>query len=388
MSADPNNQNRNAVHDKHHHRQHKGHRAVGKQLGLKQILVCLIKALFLVLFPTECANRHNAGQHFTGDQIQAVYQLLHDFKFRHRNAGQRADARHHDNNGENNRPAHAGAGLDYHDNAADCDNRRVQHHAQQHDRHHLNLLNIIGGARNQRRCREFFHLCIGKLHDLLVNGSTQIASDFRRGDGCNQADQNRRDCHNHSHEQHFSADGKQIGIAHLIQVNALCLIFCGHIIDGDFRQKGVCHVSHFGKRFIHLRNQLFFGHCAGGHRRFDLLRCSLGLVAAAHLIHRGFRLAQNIVERLTVCIVPQCPNAGYIRLCIRLLHCLCVSIRHKQLQRLQTVRAHGIHHAVCNAALLQADIQDVAGVRRQRQITVRLYDQTANRRKNCQLMLC
>ena len=178
VSADPNNQNRNAVHDKHHNRHHKGHRTVGKQLGLKQILIRLIKALFLVLFPTECANRHNAGQHFTGDQIQAVYQLLHDFKFRHRDAGQRADARHHDNNGENNCPAHAGAGLDYHDNAADCDNRRVQHHAQQHDRNHLNLLNIIGRTRNQRRCRKFFHLCIGKLHDLLVNGSAQIASDF------------------------------------------------------------------------------------------------------------------------------------------------------------------------------------------------------------------
>ena len=79
MSADPNNQNRNTVHDKHHNRHHKGHRAVGKQLGLKQILIRLIKALFLVLFPTKCANRHNAGQHFTGDQIQAVYQLLHDF---------------------------------------------------------------------------------------------------------------------------------------------------------------------------------------------------------------------------------------------------------------------------------------------------------------------
>ena len=73
VSADPDDQDRDTVHDKHHKGTHDGHGAVGEQLRLQQIGVGFIKTLFLMAFPGERADRHDAVQDLAGDQIDFIH---------------------------------------------------------------------------------------------------------------------------------------------------------------------------------------------------------------------------------------------------------------------------------------------------------------------------
>ena len=56
VSAAPDNQNGDAVHNQHHSRHHKCHGTVYKKGRSRQIPVCLVKTLFLVLFRRKCTD--------------------------------------------------------------------------------------------------------------------------------------------------------------------------------------------------------------------------------------------------------------------------------------------------------------------------------------------
>ena len=133
---------------------------VGIKLGVHQIAVGLVKALFLVLFAAEGADRHDAGQNLTRDKVEAVHKGLHDFELghgkchQHGNKQQEQDDRHRDN------PGQARAGLGHMENTAHAENRCVGDHAQQNNADHLYLLDIVGCAGDER--------CSGELVGLGV----------------------------------------------------------------------------------------------------------------------------------------------------------------------------------------------------------------------------
>ena len=169
LSSEPYDHDGNTVHNQHHHRHHKGHDTVGEQLGFHQILICGFKTVFLEFFPAESTDDGDSGKDFPGHQIQTVHQGLHFLEFGHSHLHQH---KHHDGNSRYrypDNPAQAGFSAHYLDNTAYPDDRGIQHHTQQHNLHHLYLLDIVGASRDQRSNRKLIQLVIGKGHNLGKN---------------------------------------------------------------------------------------------------------------------------------------------------------------------------------------------------------------------------
>ena len=160
MGSIPHNKNRNTVHYQHHDRHHKGHGAVNKQVCPGQIPVGAVKPLFFMFLCAEGADYRQSGQNLTGNEIQFIYKILENLKFRHGHNKEHQDYQRDQDYGKSNNPGHGHICLEHLNNSAYGQNRRIEHNPQKHYRKQLNLLDIIGASRNQRSGGEMVKLIV------------------------------------------------------------------------------------------------------------------------------------------------------------------------------------------------------------------------------------
>ena len=83
MRSNPDDSNRQHIHDHHHTRHHKGHNTVGKKHRLRQILIGIIEALLFLLLTPESTNDRKTCQNLTRYKVHVIHKFLHQLKLRH-----------------------------------------------------------------------------------------------------------------------------------------------------------------------------------------------------------------------------------------------------------------------------------------------------------------
>ena len=108
--------------------------------------------------------------------------------------------------------------------AADAQNGRVGYHTQQNHTGKLHLLDIVGGAGNQRCGGEFLDFGVGVADDGLEHIPAQVAAN---GGGNAGRDETDGDCYGHHQQrqgQHLAAGAQQIRHLYIVG-NALGVVF-------------------------------------------------------------------------------------------------------------------------------------------------------------------
>ena len=389
LAAEPDDQQAGAVHDQCHKRHHGGHCAVGEQLGAHQVTVGFVKACFLEFFAAERANRHNAGQDFAADKVQPVNQRLHQFKLGHGKVHQNRDEHQQRRNRGKDDPFQPGIARCHVQNAANAQNGRVRYHAQQDHADELHLLDVVGGAGYQRRGGKPFDFGVGVAHDGGEHLTAQVAADSGRHAGRDEAHGHGCSDHQQGQAQHLPADAQQIGHLHIVR-GALGLVLKPnkqHGLTGQIVSHRRVQLRDGGGKLIlqHFPRAGGLGHRrelpadgiqvvdAGGHGLGAA--CGLrGILRSGHVQHhvgRGkssFQLGHVGVRR-------KMPQAIHVFHTVPLVDLRGSVLGHQQFQRLQGGVTDGLRHGAFDAALLDADVHNFAGVVRQRQVAVGLHDQ-------------
>ena len=177
LAAKPDDQQAGAVHNQGHKGHHGNHGAVGEQLGFHQIGVRFVKALFLKSLAAEGADGHNAGQDLAADKVQPVNKSLHQLKLGQCHAHQESNQQQQGSHCHKDDPFKTGVALGNVQDTADAQNGSVGDHTQQDNADKLYLLNVVGGAGNQRCCGEFFDFGVGIANHGAKHVAPQITTD-------------------------------------------------------------------------------------------------------------------------------------------------------------------------------------------------------------------
>ena len=180
MAAEPHDADRHKVHDEHHKRHHERHDAVREQLRFHQARARLVEAILLMLLAVERPHDRKAHEHLARHEVHAVDQLLHDLELRHGDLDEHHEDERDREHGDDDDQTHREVGARDHDDAADCEDGRVENHAQQHHGDHLDLLDIVGPTRNQRRRAKRLNFSIREGDDLVEKPPAQGSSHLRR----------------------------------------------------------------------------------------------------------------------------------------------------------------------------------------------------------------
>ena len=250
VSAEPDDHHSDTVHDQHHGRHHDIHDPVGEQLGFHQVLIGRIKPVFLVFFPVEGTDDGKPGQDFPRHQVQAVHQRLHLLKFGHCYSEKRHHQHKNRHHSHNDDPAEPGPGSRHSDDAANADDRRIEHHTKQHDLHHLYLLNVVGASGDQGRDGEFVQLIVGEREHPGEHLSSQLHTDLCRCPGRQQAGQHSCGNHQEGETQHLCTGAQKVVHLYLPQVHSQRFIFCLDEQNRPLADDGITHISHTIKRLL------------------------------------------------------------------------------------------------------------------------------------------
>ena len=181
LRAKPDDKHGDAVHDEHHERHHKAHGAVGVELRGHQVEGRLVKALELMLLAVKRADGHKAVEQLAGGKVHAVHKALHLFELGHGEAHKHADDGRDRDDGHGDGPLQAGVvGQDAHD-GDDAHDGRHEAHADKQGCGHLNLLNVVGAASDERGLAKLAHLGWREVHDLVEGLAAQVACDGTGG---------------------------------------------------------------------------------------------------------------------------------------------------------------------------------------------------------------
>ena len=366
--AEPLDHDRDAVHDERHDRAHERHGPVDEQLRIHERRARSAEALLLVPLAVERADDRQAGQHLAADEVDIVHTLLHGAKLRHGDLHEHADEQQHRRDGQRDDPAEAGPGACDHDDAAEADDRRVEHDAHDQHAHRLDLRDVVRGARDERGRREPVHLGGRERQDLAEHLRAQVAPD---GGGHLRADivaeHGRRD-HAEREQEHFPAGAQQIAVADVVHVQPRDGVLRLEKLHGRAAQDAVGERAHAAERFFAAREDLLMRdetalHLLpqGEHGVRPLLR-----QAGIH----DQRPDEDALQLRQLRRVVECPDAVIIR--VGGADRCSVVVRQKQ--------AHAVHglvreregRGVFDAAALDAGVHDAARVRRQRQLAKRL----------------
>ena len=244
LRAKPHDKHGDAVHDEHHERHHKAHGAVGVELRGHQVERCRIKALELMLLAVKRADGHKAVEQLAGGKVHAVHKALHLFELGHGEAHEHADDSRDCDDGHRDGPLQAGVvGQNAHD-GDDTHNRGHEAHADKQGRSHLNLLDIVGTAGDERGLAKLSHLGRGEMHDLVEGLAAQVAGDGAGGARCHGAGQDGGDERHQAQAEHRGRHVAQVGILHVGGVDALRLVLVLHVGHGALCDDGARHRAH------------------------------------------------------------------------------------------------------------------------------------------------
>ena len=224
LAAKPDDQQAGAVHNQGHKGHHGNHGAVGEQLGFHQIGVRFVKALLLKGLAAEGADGHNAGQDLAADKVQPVNKSLHQLKLGQCHAHQESNQQQQGSHCHKDDPFQTGVALGNVQDTADAQNGSVGDHTQQDNADKLYLLNVVGGAGNQRCCGEFFNFGVGIANHGAKHVAPQITTDGSRYARRKKTHRNGNSDHYQCQRQHPPAGAQQIGKLHIVG-DALRLVF-------------------------------------------------------------------------------------------------------------------------------------------------------------------
>src|SRR5699024_2459917 len=119
-----------------------------------------------------------------------------------------------DGHGDPHEPGQADVLAQGHDDAADAHDRGRDHEVQGHEHGHLNLLDVIGVARDQGRGAELSDFEHRQDVDLPVDGAAEVPSDAHAGAGAEEDRGDRGDDLDEADQQHrHTGRPDEVGIA-------------------------------------------------------------------------------------------------------------------------------------------------------------------------------
>ena len=313
-------------------------------------------------------------------------------------------------------------GQDAHD-GDDAHNRCHKAHADKQGRGHLNLLNIVGAAGDERGLTKLAHLGRREVHDLVEGLAAQVAGDGAGGARCHGAGQDGGDERHQAQAEHRGRHVAQVGILHVGGVDALRLVLVLHVGHGALGDDGARHGAHFVGHLVGAVDKLalvdqaaldaqtqachgdlatvgvnlrlhflcgcglllHLGELLGRHGRHllggghGLLGAVAGVARAGHVVHGigvdtlvegqndGLGQAHDVgklaaVSALVLGALVRA-NAILVGLAKRGLHRFGVLGAHKELKVVERVGADGVGHGRSDASLLHTHVDDVAHIR-------------------------
>ena len=384
-----------------------------------------------MLLAVERADGHKAVEQLAGGKVHAVHKALHLFELGHGEAHKHADDGRDRDDGHGDGPLQAGmVGQDAHD-GDDAHDGGHQAHADKQGCGHLDLLNVVGAAGDERGLAKLAHLGRREVHNLVEGLAAQVAGDGAGGARSHGAGQDGGDQRHQTQTKHRGRHAAQVGVLHVGGVDALRLVLVLYIAHGALGDDGARHGAHFVRHFVGALDELalvyqtaldtqaqalhgdltavginlllhvlrrsglslHLGELLGRHRR-HLLGGGHGLGGAVarfvgragHVSHGvsvnalvegendGLGQAHNVGNLAAVGALflgaPVRSNAVLVCLAKRSLHRLGVLGAHKELKVVERFGANGVGHGRGDAALLHAHVDDVAHIGRQRQIGV------------------
>ena len=400
-----------------------------------------------MLFAVERADGHKAVEQLAGGKVHAVHEALHLLELGHGEAHEYADDGRDRDDGHGDGPLQAGVvGQDAHD-GDDAHDGRHKAHANEQGRGHLDLLDIVGAAGDERGLAKLAHLGRRKVHNLVEGLAAQVAGDRAGGARRHGAGQDGGDKRHQAQTEHRGGHVAQVGVLHVGGVDTLRLVLVLHVGHGTLGDDGARHGAHLvghlvgtvdelalvDQAALDAQTQAFHGDLAavgvdlllhvlgchglllhlgellgrhgrhllgGGH---GLLGAIAGLTRAGHVSHGvgvdalvegehdGLGQAHDVGELAAVGALVLGAIVGADAVLVGLakggLHRLGVLGAHKELKVVERFGADGVGNGRGDASLLHAHVDDVAHIRGQRQVGVTADHDKRDGRKQCQHML-
>ena len=379
-----------------------------------------------MLLAVERADGHEAVEQLTRGKVHAVHKALHLFELGHGKAHEHADDGRDRDDGHGDGPLQAGVvGQDAHD-GDDAHDGRHKAHADKQGRGHLDLLNIVGAAGDERGLTKLAHLGRREVHDLVEGLAAQVTGDGAGGARCHGAGQDGGDERHQAQAEHRGGHVAQIGVLHVGGVDALGLVLVLHVGHGALGDDGARHGTHLVGHLVgavdklalvdqaaldaqtqachgdlaaigldlrlHVLRRLglllHLGELLGRHRGHllggghGLLALAVGSILAGrtgHVPHGvgvdalvegeddGLGQAHNVGELAAVSTLVLGAlvraDAILVRFAKRGLHRFGVLGAHKELKVVERVGADGVGHGRSDASLLHTHVDDVAHIR-------------------------
>ena len=211
MPSEPDDGHRREVHDEHEHRHDDGEHASDLQRRVSEVAVRIREAGLLRPRSIECPHDANPREVLAQHQIDAVDLELHCLEQRDCPGHHDRDDSKHDGDDDEQEPGQLGILANRHDDRADGSHGREHHHRQARHHEHLNLLNVIGVASDERGHPNDIHLTERQRLDPPEQGPAHFAAKPHRGSGAVVNGHHRGHDERSRHREHDHADAQDVG---------------------------------------------------------------------------------------------------------------------------------------------------------------------------------
>ena len=209
-----------------------------------------------MLLAVERADGHKTVEQLARGKVHAVHKALHLFELGHGEAHEHADDGRDRDDGHGDGPLQAGVvGQDAHDRD-DTHDRRHEAHANEQSRCHLDLLNVVGAAGDERGLAKLAHLGRREVHDLVEGLAAQVAGDGAGGARRHGAGQDGGDQRHQAQAKHRGRHAAQVGVLHVGGVDALRFVLVLHVGHGALRDDRARHGAHFVRHIVGALDEL------------------------------------------------------------------------------------------------------------------------------------
>jgi hypothetical protein len=226
-AAEPQDRDRRQVEDQHHGRDHHGEQAVDPQGRVGQVAVGGVEPLLLVVGPDERADHADAGECLARDLVDPVDLLLHRLEQGQGPAHQDPDDQRHERQDHHQDPRQRHVLLEGEDHTPDREDRGDDHHVQAEQDDHLDLLDVVRVARDQRWRAESVELRLRERFDLAEDRRAHVPPERHaclraEEDGDDRRDDDDQRDAQHQHPRRQDVGGVALGDAVVDDVAVQC----------------------------------------------------------------------------------------------------------------------------------------------------------------------
>jgi hypothetical protein len=214
VRAEPQHGHAGRVQDQHHRREDHRLQPADAQRRVGEIVVGGAEPAGLRGLADERADDPDAGQLLAQHAVDLVDALLHQAEQRHHPGHDQPDADGQRGHADQQQPGQADVLAQRHDHARHAHDRRGDEHRADHGHQQLHLLDVVGGAGDQRGRAEPGDLAGGVLADPVEDRRAHVAAERHRGARAEVDRADGADDLHHRHGQHPAARGHDVaGVA-------------------------------------------------------------------------------------------------------------------------------------------------------------------------------